>query len=89
MKTLEAITAVHKMSRSELELVVEAVKLRRTQLAKSAARKFVRGDSVRFTGRGGATVRGTVEKVNPKTVVVDAGIDGKWRVTASMLTLAA
>ena len=86
MKTLEAI---HKMSRSELELVVAAVKLRRTQLAKSAARQFVRGDSVRFTGKRGATVRGTVEKVNPKTVVVDAGVDGKWRVTASMLTLAA
>ena len=89
MKTLEAITQIHKMSRSELELAVEAIKLRRTQLAKTAARKFVRGDSVRFTGKRGATVRGTVEKVNPKTVVVDAGAQGKWRVTASMLTLAA
>ena len=89
MKTLEAITAIHKMSKSEIELAVEAIKLRRTQLAKSAARKFVRGDSVRFTGKRGATVKGTVEKVNPKTVVVDAGVDGKWRVTASMLTLAA
>ena len=89
MNTLEAITQIHKMSKSEIELAVEAIKLRRTQLARSAARKFVRGDSVRFTGRGGATVRGTVEKVNPKTVVVDAGVQGKWRVTASMLTLAA
>ena len=89
MKTLEAITAIHKMSKSEIELAVEAIKLRRTQLARTAARKFVRGDSVRFTGKRGATVRGVVEKVNPKTVVVDAGVLGKWRVTASMLTLAA
>jgi uncharacterized protein YkvS len=87
MNALEALTAIHKMSSSELNLVVEAVKLRRTALAKTAARKITRGDRVRFTGRGGATVRGCVEKVNPKTVVVDAGVDGKWKVTASMLTV--
>ena len=34
------------------------------------------------------TVQGTVTKVNTKTVVVDTATDGRWKVTASMLSLA-
>jgi len=31
-------------------------------------------------------VVGTVVKVNPKTIVVDSPSQGRWKVTASMLT---
>ena len=80
-----ALTAVHSMSSSELNLLVEAIKLRRTSLARGVVRTLSVGDLVKFTGRGGASVRGRVVKLNRKTAVVDAG-DTQWRVTASLLT---
>ena len=80
-----ALTAVHSMSSSELNLLVEAIKLRRTSLARGVVRTLSVGDLVKFTGRGGASVRGRVVKLNRKTAVVDAG-GTQWRVTASLLT---
>ena len=80
---------VARMDSAELNRVVDAVKLRRTFVAKESARGLFIGDSVQFTGRGNRTVTGTVTKVNTKTVVVDTVRDGKWKVTASMLTLLA
>jgi len=85
MNALEALTAIHKMSSSELNLVVEAVKLRRTALAKTQARTFTVGDAVSFKNKQGLTVVGTVRKVNIKTVLVDSPSQGRWKVTASML----
>ena len=82
-----ALTAVHSMSSSELNLLVEAIKLRRTSLARGVVRTLSVGDLVKFTGRGGASVRGRVVKLNRKTAVVDAG-GTQWRVTASLLTAA-
>ena len=80
---------VARMDSAELNRVVDAIKLRRTFVAKESARGLFIGDSVQFTGRGNRTVTGTVTKVNTKTVVVDTVRDGKWKVTASMLTLLA
>ena len=86
---LTAVKAIHNANRDELEQIIAAVKLQQTFLAKQSARTFTVGDSVQFTGRGNRTVVGTVTKVNTKTVVVDTVRDGKWKVTASMLTLLA
>ena len=84
-----ALTAVHSMSRSELDLLVEAIGLRRTALARASVRSLTVGDSVKFTGRGGDVIRGQIIKLNRKTAVVDAGnAAGNWRVTASLLTKA-
>jgi hypothetical protein len=80
-----AITAIHSMNASEVDQVVEAIKLQRTFLAKTSARSFSVGDAVQFTGRGNRTVIGTVQKVNPKTIIVDSPSQGRWKVTASML----
>jgi ABC-type oligopeptide transport system ATPase subunit len=75
---LTAVKAIHQANRDELDQIVEAVKLQRTFLAKQSARTF--------TGRGGRKVIGTVNKVNPKTIIVDSPTQGRWKVTASMLT---
>jgi len=83
---LTAVKAIHRANRDELDQIVEAVKLQRTFLAKQSARSFSIGDAVQFTGRGGRTVVGTVNKVNPKTIIVDSPTQGRWKVTASMLT---
>lgn len=79
---------VARMDSAELNRVVDAVKMRRTFIAKESARGLFIGDTVSFESKRGQTVCGKVTKVNQKTVVVDAGMRGKWKVTASMLTLA-
>jgi uncharacterized protein YkvS len=79
-----AITAIRGMDNDELNQVVEAIKLQRTFLARNTARSLSVGDTVSFTGRGGRTVTGTVEKINQKTVIVSEGYT-KWKVPASML----
>ena len=80
---------VARMDNAELNRVVEAVKMRRTFISKESARGLFIGDSVQFESKRGNTVCGTVTKVNSKTVVVDTVRDGRWKVTASMLTLLA
>lgn len=81
-----AITAIRNTDRNELNQIIEAVKLQQNFLARQSARSFMKGDAVTFTGRGNRKVVGTVVKVNPKTIVVDSPSQGRWKVTASMLT---
>ncbi len=83
---LTAVKAIHQANRDELEQIITAVKLQQTFLAKQSARTFTVGDAVQFKGRQGRTVVGVVTKVNPKTIVVDSPSQGRWKVTASMLT---
>jgi ribosomal protein L35AE/L33A len=83
-KTVENI---YKMDSNQLNQIVEAVKLKRTHLAKQTARSILVGDIVSFEGRRGQTVQGKVTKVNQKTVVVrDSATQVQWKVTASLLT---
>ena len=81
-----AVTAIRNADRNELNQIIEAVRLQQNFLARQSARSFMKGDAVQFTGRGNRTVVGTVVKVNPKTIVVDSPSQGRWKVTASMLT---
>ena len=83
----QATTLIYSMDSDQLNQIVEAVKLKRTHLAKQVARSIVIGDIVSFEGRRGQTVTGKVTKVNQKTVVVrDSATQTQWKVTASMLT---
>ena len=83
----QAVTAISQANNAELNDIIDAIKMRRTQLARSATRQFLKGDFVTFTGRRG-TVQGQVESIGRKNLVVretgprNTGI--KWRVTASM-----
>jgi len=85
MTTNEAITQIHSMNSAELNLAVEAIKLRRTALARGSVQKLSVGDLVRFRDRQGNSVRGSVVKLNRKTAVVDCA-GTQWRVTASLLS---
>ena len=83
-----AIQAIRNMNKDDIDQVVEAVKLQRTFLARSATRGLSVGDKVKFTGKRGETVTGRVSKVNSKTVLVDSAGGVTWRVTASLLSAA-
>ena len=89
MKINQIIAEIHGMNRDDLNKVVEAVKYARSQAHRQMANTLKAGDTVFFDGRYGKTVKGTVIKTAIKYVQVDCGIDGKWRVPAAHLRLAA
>ena len=83
----KASELIYQMDNDQLNEVIEAIKLKRTHLAKQTARSILIGDIVSFEGRRGATVQGKVTKVNQKTIVVrDSKTQTQWKVTASMVT---
>jgi len=73
----------------QLNAIGMAVKYRRNQIASTVKRGLTIGDTVRFNGRNGQYVIGTVSKVNRKFVLVKenrgAYMPMTWRVPASML----
>ena len=78
---------IQRMDNDELNRVIAAVKSQRTYIARNMTRKLRVGDVVTFEGRGGATVTGSVRKINPKTVLVkDSKSATTWKVTATLLT---
>lgn len=83
----QASELIYKMNSDQLNQVVEAVKLKRTHLAKTVARSVLIGDIVQFEGRRGQMIQGKVTKVNQKTLVVmDSQTRTQWKVTASLVT---
>lgn len=73
----------------QLNAITQAVKYRRNQISKDVKRGLCIGDNVKFPGRNGQYVIGSVTKVNRKFVLVKENRGGylpmTWRVPASML----
>ena len=85
----QAVEAIRKLeSSSQINQVIEAIKLQQTYVARNAARSVQVGTLVTFEGRRGNTVTGEVTKVNQKTIVVrDQATQAQWKVTASMVSV--
>jgi hypothetical protein len=72
-------------SNEELTLMIEAIKWRRAQLAKSVKNKLRLGDQVSFNSQKmGGPVTGTVESIKVKFATVNTA-RGRWRVPINML----
>jgi hypothetical protein len=94
MTTLQEINSAivsGKFNNDELNQIVAAIKFARNQITRKNTGSLVVGTPVRFTNsRSGATVYGTVDKVNRKFIHVRETNPGRlssgiWRVPASML----
>lgn len=75
----------------DLNSINDAIKFARAQLVQKNKYTLVKGSTVKFTGRQGMTVLGTVEKVNRKFIIVreqkpGSFISTNWRVPANMLS---
>lgn len=81
----ETTTLIQAMLADQVDVVVEAIKLRRTRMHRDAVHVLSVGDKVKFTGRGNNIVTGTITKKAVKNVIIDTGA-GKWRVPASIVT---
>jgi hypothetical protein len=85
---IDEVTAfiLTKATTEDLTDLVDAIKMRRQNLTKKTVRSLNVGDTVKFTGRAGVDVTGTVSSVKIKNVIVKTPT-GNWRVPASMLTV--
>jgi|13_taG_2_1085334.scaffolds.fasta_scaffold176454_1 hypothetical protein len=83
----KVLSEIATMDSNEINSVVDAIKLRRTFIARSTVRSFNVGDKVEFDARGGI-IQGTITKKAIKNITVDTG-QGKWRVSATLLRKAA
>ena len=73
------------MESTDLQAVVEAVKMRRNRLHFTDAQTFKVGDRVSFKGRHGRTEKGVVEKVKIKFLLVRTDGGTRWNVPGSHL----
>ena len=85
LKTI--IEDIFKMESTDLNDVVDAIKMRRNQLHTSDAHKFTVGDRVSFAGRHGSTLKGVVERVKIKYILVKTDAGQRWNVPGSHLTM--
>ena len=85
-KLQKIISDIYEMNGTDLSAIIDAVKLRRNQLHTSDAHQFRVGDRVSFAGRHGSTLKGVVEKVKIKYVLVRTDMGQRWNVPGSHLT---
>lgn len=88
MKTplVDILNQILTMDSSDINKIVEAVKMRRDQLHFKSTQNFKAGDRVEFTSsRTGAVLAGTVSRVKIKYVVVNCDNGQTWNIPGGML----
>ena len=85
LKTI--VEDIFKMESTDLSAIIDAVKMRRNQLHTSDAHQFKIGDRVSFAGRHGSTLKGVVERVKIKYILVRTDSGQRWNVPGSHLTM--
>ena len=86
MSVKKTIEAIQQMDSEDLNSIITAIKLRRNQLHCRDAQSFKVGDRVSFNGRHGAVLKGTIEKVKIKYILVRTDAGQRWNVPGSHLT---
>jgi len=71
------------LNNDDLNLIIEAVKFKRSQNGRQAARTLKIGEQVSFNGRNGPVV-GRLEQIKIKKAIVVSGMT-RWNVPLSML----
>ena len=84
LKTI--VEDIFKMESTDLSAVVDAVKLRRNQLHTTDAHSLRIGERVSFQGRHGSILKGVVEKIKIKYVLIRTDGGTRWNVPGSHLT---
>ena len=82
----EIINKIFSLDATDLDQVIQAVKMRRNQLHFQNANKLSVGDRVEFEGKNGRTLQGTVSKIKIKYVLVACDNGQRWNVPGSHLT---
>ena len=86
MNINDILRSVENLNGDDLQKVINVVKMRRNQLHTSSAHSLKIGERVSFAGRHGSTLKGVVEKVKIKYVLVRTDSGQRWNVPGSHLT---
>ena len=86
MKINDVLNFIDDLNGDDLQKVINVVKMRRNQLHFKDTQSFKVGDSVSFSGRRGAILKGVVEKVKIKYILVRTTSGTRWNVPGSHLT---
>jgi uncharacterized protein YkvS len=85
----DAICAIRDIDNIEdLNSVIKMAIRQKELMAQQKIKSLSVGNIVSFTNGDGTKVKGIVEKINRKNVIVNDGTRGKWRVPATMIQLA-
>jgi lactam utilization protein B len=88
MKTplVDILNQILTMDSSDINKIVEAVKMRRDQLHFKSTQNFKAGDRVEFTSsRSGRVITGSVIKVKIKYILVHSDNNQRWNIPGGML----
>jgi hypothetical protein len=85
LKFIDILNDILTLDRDQLDRVIEAVKHRRDQLHLDATRNLMVGTKVKFEGRRGETLTGTISRVNIKKVKVECDNGQRWNVPAGLV----
>ena len=86
MKINDVLNFIDDLDGDDLQKVINVVKMRRDQLHFQNAQSLRVGDAVSFTGRRGSILKGVVEKVKVKYILVRTTLGQRWNVPGSHLT---
>jgi len=73
-------------TKDELYHYHDILKARAKQIEQKIASKFNVGDKVKFIGKYGNEVKGTITKVNQKTIKLISTDNIRWKVSPSLLS---
>ena len=86
MNINDILRSVENLNGDDLQKVINVVKMRRDQLHFQNAQSLRVGDAVSFKGRRGSILKGVVEKVKIKYILVRTTSGTRWNVPGSHLT---
>jgi hypothetical protein len=71
-----------------LNVIITQINRRRSALQEEATDNFVVGQDVEFTRKDGDTIRGSIQKINRKTILIKTDLNLLWKVSPSLLRAA-
>ena len=86
MNINDILRSVENLNGDDLQKVINVVKMRRDQLHFQNAQSLRVGDAVSFKGRRNSILKGIVEKVKIKYILVRTTSGTRWNVPGSHLT---
>ena len=81
------LRTIRNADHADLNALIKEIKARQSAIQNETADAFRVGQSVYFTAKRGALVKGVIQKINKQTIKVKAD-DAVWRVSPSLLSYA-
>jgi len=76
------------LTNAELDGILATIKMKRDAISAANIREMLIGDMVEWeSGKRNMKLTGIVQKLGRKFIEVDAGLQGRWKVPANMVSV--